>query len=503
MVKLRAAAYCRVSTDRAEQAGSLISQRAFFREYIDSSDTMTLVKVFYDEGASGTTTAHRRGFNEMIRLALSGEIDIILTKEVSRFARNTVDTLKITRILRDKGIGVIFINDNIDTRDNDGELRLSIMATIAQEESRKISERVKWGQQRKMEQGVVFGRSCLGYDVTGGKIKINERTAATVKRIFTEYTVLHKGADSIANELNSENIPAVNGGKWSGAFIRKVLRNEKYAGDLEQKKTCTPDFLTHKKKCNKDGRIYIRDHHEPIIDRLLWEKTQDELKRRAPTAANRHSDRYLYSGKVYCGVCGNVMVSRVKKLKDGSIYHALRCSGRMNGTKCNNETLNVKAMKICIKRILDSIPCDKARIIKEVTERLSCHEKRPDNAETERRIKTLTDKKQRAVDLMLDGLITADELLGQKALYDRQIAQLKATIKVESDVSANDGIIRRTRELLCFTDEFIWCFISRVIYSHGTLTVYFEGIEKPFSTAFRTYGRGETYSVVAGDVVRI
>ena len=127
----------------------------------------------------------------------------------------------------------------------------------------------------------------------------------------------------------------------------------------------------------------------------------------------------------------------------------------------------------------------------------------PDNAETERRIKALTDKKQRAVDLMLDGLITADELLGQKALYDRQIAQLKATIKVESDVSANDGIIRRTRELLCFTDEFIWCFISRVIYSHGTLTVYFEGIEKPFSTAFRTYGRGETYSVVTGDVVRI
>lgn len=503
MVKLRAAAYCRVSTDRAEQAGSLISQRAFFREYIDSSDTMTLVKVFYDEGASGTTTAHRRGFNEMIRLALSGEIDIILTKEVSRFARNTVDTLKITRILRDKGIGVIFINDNIDTRDSDGELRLSIMATIAQEESRKISERVKWGQQRKMEQGVVFGRSCLGYDVTGGKIKINERTAATVKRIFTEYTVLHKGADSIANELNSENVPAVNGGKWSGAFIRKVLHNEKYAGDLEQKKTCTPDFLTHKKKCNEDGRIYIRDHHEPIIDRLLWEKTQDELKRRAPTAANRHSDRYLYSGKVYCGVCGNVMVSRVKKLKDGSIYHALRCSGRMNGKKCNNETLNVKAMKICIKRILDSIPCDKARIVKEVTERLSCHEKRPDNAETERRIKALTDKKQRAVDLMLDGLITADELLGQKALYDRQIAQLKATIKAESDVSASDGIIRRTRELLCFTDEFIWCFISRVIYSHGTLTVYFEGIEKPFSTAFRTYGRGETYNVVTGDVVRI
>lgn len=185
MNKLRAAAYCRVSTDRAEQSGSLASQRSFFDDYIRNSDSMTLVGVFYDEGTSGTTTLNRYGFNKMISLAVSGGIDIILTKEVSRFARNTVDTLNITRMLRAKGVGIIFINDNIDTRDSDGELRLSIMATIAQEESRKISERVKWGQQRKMEQGVVFGRSCLGYDVKDGKITVNADSAEIVKRIFT------------------------------------------------------------------------------------------------------------------------------------------------------------------------------------------------------------------------------------------------------------------------------------------------------------------------------
>ena len=197
MNKLRAAAYCRVSTDRAEQSGSLASQRSFFDDYIRNSDSMTLVGVFYDEGTSGTTTLNRYGFNKMISLAVSGGIDIILTKEVSRFARNTVDTLNITRMLRAKGVGIIFINDNIDTRDSDGELRLSIMATIAQEESRKISERVKWGQQRKMEQGVVFGRSCLGYDVKDGKITVNADSAEIVKRIFTEYTVLLKHSGRI------------------------------------------------------------------------------------------------------------------------------------------------------------------------------------------------------------------------------------------------------------------------------------------------------------------
>ena len=265
MNKLRAAAYCRVSTDRAEQSGSLASQRSFFDDYIRNSDSMTLVGVFYDEGTSGTTTLNRYGFNKMISLAVSGGIDIILTKEVSRFARNTVDTLNITRMLRSKGVGIIFINDNIDTRDSDGELRLSIMATIAQEESRKISERVKWGQQRKMEQGVVFGRSCLGYDVKDGKITVNADSAKIVKRIFTEYAVLLKGAESIADGLNAEQIRTVNGGRWSGAFIRKVLRNVKYVGDLEQKKTCTPDFLTHKKRLNSSEHIYIRNHHEPII----------------------------------------------------------------------------------------------------------------------------------------------------------------------------------------------------------------------------------------------
>lgn len=480
-----------------------MSQRMFFDDYIRNSDSMTLVGVFYDEGTSGTTTLHRNGFNEMIALAMSGGLDVILTKEVSRFARNTVDTLNITRILKSKGVGVIFITDNIDTRDTDGELRLSIMATIAQEESRKISERVKWGQQRKMEQGVVFGRKCLGYDLKDGKLSICENTAAIVKRIFTEYTVLGKGADSIAKELNSEQILSVNGAKWSGAFIRKVLRNEKYVGDLEQKKTCTPDFLTHRKKQNKSDRIYICNHHEPIISRELWEQTQAELKRRAPTDTSRHSDRYPYSGKVYCGICGSVMVSRVKQLRDGSVYHALRCSGRICGKKCGNETLNVTAMKACIKHILDSIPIDKGKVIDSVVKDLQHNSCKHGIAAVRRKIDALNTKKRKAVDLMLDGLITSQELAEQKEYYDRQIDSLNSLITAGNDSSDIEKIRCRTQELLNFTDDFVWLLISRAEYSHGTFTVYINGIEKGFMTDFKTAGRGDSYKVITGNAVRI
>ena len=163
---LRVSAYARVSTDKEDQTNSLASQKNYFAEYITRHKNWKLNKVYYDEGISGTQTKKRMGFQEMIQDAMNGEMDLILTKEVSRFSRNTVDTISYTRQLKDAGVGVLFTIDNIDTRDLDGELRLTIMASIAQEESRKTSERVKWGQKRSMEQGVVFGRDLLGYTVT-------------------------------------------------------------------------------------------------------------------------------------------------------------------------------------------------------------------------------------------------------------------------------------------------------------------------------------------------
>ena len=198
--KRKVAAYCRVSTDNEDQANSFESQQRYFRQYIERNPDWELYEIFADEGISGTNTKKRKEFNRMIACAKNGDFDLIITKEISRFARNTLDSIYYTRELKKHGVGVIFMNDNINTLDGDAELRLAIMSSIAQEESRKTSERVKWGQKRQMEQGVVFGRSMLGYDVEGGKMTINEEGAKVVRLIFHKFVNEGKGTHVIARD---------------------------------------------------------------------------------------------------------------------------------------------------------------------------------------------------------------------------------------------------------------------------------------------------------------
>ena len=280
---MQVAAYCRVSTDKTDQANSFASQQSFFFNYINHHPDWTLYRIYADEGVTGTSTAKRAGFQHMIDDALTGKFQLILTKEISRFARNTLDSIYYTRVLRQHGVGVRFLNDRIDTLRDDSELFLTIKATLAQEESRTTSARVKWGQTRRMEQGVVFGRSLLGYDVEGGKIRVNAQGAALVRRIFAAYLERGMGVSAIAQMLDQEGIPTYTGrGRWRGATILKILRNEKYCGDLMQKKTYTPDYLSHQKKTNygQEPKIYLRGHHEPIVDRPMWDAVQAELSQR-------------------------------------------------------------------------------------------------------------------------------------------------------------------------------------------------------------------------------
>ncbi|MBQ6874764.1 MAG: recombinase family protein [Lachnospiraceae bacterium] len=331
---LRVAAYCRVSTDREEQSNSFESQREFFREWIARNPEWELVEIFADEGISGTGTKKRKEFNRMIAAAKAGQIDLILTKEVSRFARNTVDTLQYTRDLRKIGVYVYFLSDNIHTKDPSAELRLTIMASVAQEESRKTSERVKWGQRRRMEQGVVFGRDLLGYRVKNGKLEVHEDEAEIVRLIFSKFLNEGKGAYVIAGELTAAKVPTAPHMKgWSGVNILRILKNEKYCGDLVQKKTYTPDYLSHEKKYNRgeEELVVLRNHHEAIVSREIFMRVQEELGQRAALKQKkaRHSGVYPLSGKVICGECGSVMVARSKPRGDGSRYLAWRCPKAM------------------------------------------------------------------------------------------------------------------------------------------------------------------------------
>ena len=275
-------AYCRVSTDREDQRQSFESQVSYFEQYISARPELELVEIYADRGLSGTTVRSRTAFTHLLDDCEAGRIRLILTKEVSRFARNTVDALSITRQLRAQGIGVIFLADGIDTRDGDGELRLAILASIAQEESRRTSQRVRWGQQQRMEAGVVFGNSLIyGYRLQKGQLSPHPEQAPIVAEMF-QRCAAGESTRAIANWLNANGIKPPKAAQWSSGSVSHILRNEKYTGDLLQHKYCTPDYLSHKKVPNRsiEKQILIRDHHPAIISHELFALSQFALSTR-------------------------------------------------------------------------------------------------------------------------------------------------------------------------------------------------------------------------------
>ena len=522
--KLRVAAYCRVSTDKDDQTNSLISQRRYFADYINHHEDWVLNDVYYDEGISGTQTKKRAGFNAMIDEAMQGGIDLILTKEVCRFARNTVDTLSYTRKLKDRGIGVIFTIDNIDTRDADGELRLTIMASIAQEESRKTSERVRWGQKRRMEQGVVFGRDMLGYTVQDGTLTVNEEEASVVHAIFHKFTNEGKGTHVIARELLEEGMRPMRVKLWSNTIILRVLRNEKYVGDLCQKKTYTPNYLTHAKKYNRGNEemVYLKDHHEPIIDRELWNRTQAELLRRSPSedAKSKHSNRYWCSGKLYCGMCGERYVSRTKKLKNGTIYKAWRCYAAANhGAKkissfgeeigCDNGSINEKALLTCMHYCICKLQANqkelKREIMQEIKEIKGVTEKKPDTKRIQKKMDALAAKKRKAIDLMLDGLITKSDLQEQTKWYEEQLAELAEALHTAGkEDTANAAELHEYENYLTALDEIMSFDESNeslyreildkmVIYHDKTVEVWLKCVPFGMKLSVSSSGKNDDY----------
>ena len=443
----RVAAYCRVSTDDEDQANSFESQQRYFRQYIEHHPDWELYEVFADEGISGTSTKKRKEFNRMIACAQNGDFDLIVTKEISRFARNTLDSIYYTRELKRYGVGVIFMNDGINTLDGDAELRLTIMSSIAQEESRKTSERVKWGQKRQMEQGVVFGHSMLGYDVKDGKMTVNEEGADVVRLIFRKFVHEGKGTHVIARELGEEGIRPMRGKEWSNTVILRLIRNEKYCGDLVQKKTYTPDFLSHDKKYNRGQEefVIIKDHHEPIVSRELFEEANRILDARSlsPEGKAKHSNRYPFSGRIKCGCCGRSYVARYRKRTDGSVYKAWRCQeaakhGSPHTDKAGNpigcagtSIRNEDAVHI-MNLVTKGLKFDREKVVKHllsvVRSVIAADFAGTDVAKLHRKIADIEAEQAKLLDVFLSGVITKEEFTASRAKRDAEIADLRAMI---------------------------------------------------------------------------
>lgn len=373
--KLRVAAYCRVSTELEEQESSYEAQVEYYTRKIQETENWKLAGIYADDGKSATNTKKRDDFKAMIKDAESGKIDMILTKSVSRFARNIVDSLLTIRKLKEKNVAVVFEKEGVNTLDGTGEILITILSSLAQEESRNISENTRWGVVRKFEKGkvIVNHNKFMGYTKNeNGDLVIVPKEAEIVRLVFRLYLEGYS-TGKIAKYLEEQKIKTATGlEKWHDTVVLKMLRNEKYMGDALLQKTYTVDFMTKKKVMNKGivPQYYVEDDHEAIIPKDLFYRVQEELARRASVnksavtrkknMKSKYSSEYALTGILLCGECGQEY-RRVTWARNGKKKIVWRCSNRLtNGTKyCKDSvTLEEGILNRTVMEAIHRITCN-------------------------------------------------------------------------------------------------------------------------------------------------
>ena len=355
-IKLRVTFYSRVSTDHLEQKNSLKNQIEYFHEMIQNCKNWIYVSGYIDDGISGTTDYKRDHFMKMIDDAKNGKFDLIVTKEISRFSRNTLDSIKYVRELLSYGVAVLFVNDNINTALPDSELRLTIMASMAQDEIRRLSERVKFGMNRSIQNGTILGNNLLyGYrkNKSTGNLEIILEEANVVRRLFDLYAIEHYSISKIVKLFNEEGIRTGQNKKWCVSTLSRMLRNPKYKGYYCGGKTEIMDYMTKKvKKIPEKDWLMYEDKIKipPIIDQELWERANRRLKSRNKLFGNDYKEdkimyqnRYPLSAKIYCG-CHQVLFYRRKQCRSKDITWT--CSKRLQEGKKACDCLSLRQSEI-------------------------------------------------------------------------------------------------------------------------------------------------------------
>ena len=481
--KLRVAAYCRVSTDSEEQASSYEVQVAHYTLFIQKNPEWELAGIYADDGITGTNTKKREEFNRMIQDCMDGNIDMIITKSISRFARNTLDCLKYIRELKEKNIPVFFEKENINTMDSKGEVLLTIMASLAQQESQSLSQNIKLGLQYRFQNGEVRVNHSrfLGYTKDEeGNLIIEPAEAKVVKRIYREYL---EGASllQIGRGLEADSILTGAGKtKWRPETLKKILQNEKYIGDALLQKTYTVDFLNKKRVQNKGivPQYYVEKSHEPIIPRDLYMQVQEEMIRRANlhSGANRkkrvYSSKYALSSIVYCSKCGEIY-RRIAWNNRGKHSTVWRCCTRVEygPEECDAPTIQESELQEAVARAINDLlggrdtflPILQANIF-QVLENNSSGK----IAEIDRRLVEQQQKLLKLANGKKDYNAVADEIhslreqrqkvLAQDAERDGQkkhIEEMKAFLEEQKDIPIeyDEQLVRRLVEKVTVFDE--------------------------------------------------
>ena len=496
MQKRRVAGYARVSTDSDEQFTSYEAQVDYYTRYIKHNPEWEFVKVYTDEGISGTNTKKRTGFNEMIADATSGKIDLIVTKSVSRFARNTVDSLVTIRKLKEKGVEVYFEKENIYTFDGKGELLLTIMSSLAQEESRSISENVTWGQRKRFADGKVSlpYKQFLGYRKgTDGLPEVVPEEAIIVRRIYSRFMEgLTPG--NIARELTDDGIPTPAGKQqWRASTVESILKNEKYKGAALLQKCFTVDFLTKKKKVN-EGEVpqyYVEHSHEPIITPEEFDKVQTEFERRKKIS-RQYSGKSIFSSRIICGDCGSFFGSKVWNSTGKYRRVIWQCNNKFKGEhKCETTHLDEKMIKsrflVAFNAILDNKDSilDDCRLIQ--TTLTDCTGIDAEIESLLEEISVVTELTKRCI---AENSQTAQNQIEYAARYNgfveryekakEQLEQLRTTkAEREAQAEAIGAFMFEVQELdaLSEFDEKLWLTVIDTVTVHadGRLTFKFQG----------------------------
>ena len=425
-INLRVVIYARVSTDHKEQKNSLINQVEHFKKVIDNNLNWIYITSYIDEGITGTNDTKREQFMKMINDSKSDKFDLIITKEISRFSRNTLDSIKYTRELLNNGVAVFFVNDNINTVLPDSELRLTIMASLAQDEVRRLSERVRFGMDRAIEKKVILGNNLLyGYkkDKESKKLVIVEKEARVVESIFRKYAIDKLSISKIVKELNSKNIKTSMGNKFSISTVSRMIANPKYKGYYCGRKTRVVDYMTKKVEYLTEDEWYLCkdiDSIPPIVTEQLWLLANNRLSKRRKQykKTTNNKELYLYSNKIYCFNDKYLFYRRYFK-KDKSDATWVCSNYLKNGKKvCDSANIRDSELNYIFDKIIEKLDISKKSIIDILMNYYKKNNKEKDNS---LEIKKINIKKNKLLDLYLDKLISKEEYLVRISDYNERI----------------------------------------------------------------------------------
>lgn len=372
---LRVAAYCRVSTDSDAQLESLDAQKTHYENYINGREDWEFAGLYFDEGISGTKKEKRPALLQMIADCKAGKIDFVITKSISRFARNTTDCLEMVRKLLELDIPIYFEKENLNTSSMESELFLAILSSMAEGESTSISENSKWSIQRRFKNGTFkLSYPPYGYDWDGEQMVINPDQAKTVRWIF-EQVLSGKGTHAISDELNAKGIPTKKGGRWTPTTVRGMISNEKYTGDVIFQKTYTDSQFNRHVNYGQKDQYAMSDHHEAIISREVFEAANALIAQRGKEkgiikGSEKYQSRYCFSGKIVCGECGDTFKRRIHSTTTHK-YAAWCCNTHIEDkSRCSMKYIRDDAVKAAFVTMINKLIFAHSMILKPYVETL-------------------------------------------------------------------------------------------------------------------------------------